>query len=197
MLLQLDYSEADHIWFTGDHHFGHENIIKYCDRPFKDVTQMDETLIYAWNARIGPADIVFHLGDLTLGDKTSAEYYLSNLNGYIHVLSNEWHHDKRWLGDDNEHYSYRSSRSQYKVEFLPGLVVLELQNFGNGKFPLAITLCHYPMAEWDRKHYGAWHLHGHTHNQYHVDGFILDVGVDAHSYYPINLSDIYEIMCRK
>ena len=57
------------IWFTSDTHFSHCNIIKYCNRPFKDVDEMNKILIQNWNNVVRPDDIVWHLGDFALGDK--------------------------------------------------------------------------------------------------------------------------------
>lgn len=62
----------EHTFFTSDTHFNHANIIRFCNRPFKDVEQMNETLIANWNRVVGTNDIVFHLGDFCLGG--AAEY---------------------------------------------------------------------------------------------------------------------------
>jgi len=51
------------LWFTADHHFGHANIIRFCNRPFADVAEMEEGLVERWNATVGNSDEVWHLGD--------------------------------------------------------------------------------------------------------------------------------------
>jgi calcineurin-like phosphoesterase family protein len=83
------------IYFTSDTHFGHANIIKYCDRPFKDTDHMDAVLIEKWNTIVSPADTVFHLGDVALGNIDKSLACVSRLNGYkICVLGN---HDRPFM----------------------------------------------------------------------------------------------------
>ena len=52
------------VFFTGDLHFGHENIIKLDSRPFKSVEEMDAELIHRWNNKVAPGDLVYVLGDM-------------------------------------------------------------------------------------------------------------------------------------
>ena len=54
---------AEHTFFTSDTHFNHANIIKFCNRPFKDVEQMNDVMIANWNSVIGKDDTVFHMGN--------------------------------------------------------------------------------------------------------------------------------------
>lgn len=56
-------------FFTSDTHFGHVNIILYCNRPFASVLEMNEQVIARWNDRVGPRDTVYHLGDFAMGLK--------------------------------------------------------------------------------------------------------------------------------
>lgn len=80
-------------WITSDTHFGHENIIKYCSRPYRNAAQMDEDLIRRWNNRVKPGELVYHLGDvgMTKGDDYLPKI-LTRLNGRkILILGN---HDK-------------------------------------------------------------------------------------------------------
>lgn len=87
-------------WFTADTHFGHENIIKYIKRPFRNCEEMDNAMIRNWNSRVKKDDVVFHLGDFCFkntknrgeGNSHHADYYMNKLNGKIILVSGN--HDK-------------------------------------------------------------------------------------------------------
>lgn len=70
-------------FFTSDTHFGHVNIIKYCNRPFGSVPEMNAAMIAGWNRHVGPDDTVYHLGDFALGPKVLWPEYRRQLNGRI------------------------------------------------------------------------------------------------------------------
>ena len=59
--------DGDKVFFTSDTHFNHANIIKFCERPFGSIEEMNEALIANWNRVVGKDDIVFHLGDFCFG----------------------------------------------------------------------------------------------------------------------------------
>lgn len=189
MIIDVDFYTINNVWFTADTHFGHANIIKYCDRPFADVDEMDAALITNWNKWVKPTDTVWHLGDFTMGGVADAHKYFAQLNGNINILSNPWHHDKRWINDYPGMYTKNG-----EVDLHPSMVVLEVPSLARSNHNLSIHLCHYPIAEWDRKFHGGWHLHGHSHARYVGEGFIHDVGVDANNFFPINLGGILHHM---
>jgi calcineurin-like phosphoesterase family protein len=74
------------VWLTSDTHFGHENIIKYCGRPFSTVEEMDKEIIRRWNNAVKKDDIVFHLGDFCLGNKEIVSKMVQQLNGRISLI---------------------------------------------------------------------------------------------------------------
>ena len=37
--------DGSRVFFTSDTHFNHANIIRFCNRPFKDVSHMNEAII--------------------------------------------------------------------------------------------------------------------------------------------------------
>ena len=194
--------DLSRVWVTADNHFAHENTIGFCNRPFENVLDMDQTLIDNWNEVVRPQDLIIHLGDFTLGEGKQAQFYFSQLNGDICILSYPWHHDQRWLKTGLP----LKSKSGFDVRLWPPMVILEVPELGKNGYPLAITLCHYPIAVWDRKHHGAWHLHGHSHGKSHPVGeLVFDVGVDSailqfeknevlveRGLRPFNLQEIYE-----
>jgi calcineurin-like phosphoesterase family protein len=183
------------IFFTSDQHFSHANIIQYCNRPFLSIEEMDAELVRRWNSVVKKNDWVWHLGDFTLGNKETADRWFRELNGSVHILANKWHHDSRWLGKMNDKNGY-VTKTHLVFEW-SSMVVLEAKpHLG---MPVPIVLCHYPLAEWDRKHYKSWHLHGHSHGTYVCPkgSLALDVGVDSHDFYPISLEQVQQIMEQK
>lgn len=81
------------VFVIADTHFGHANIIKYCNRPFKDTDEMDATMIRNWNKVVKGNDTVIHLGDVGLGNREYLGNIIKQLNGNkILVMGN---HD-RW-----------------------------------------------------------------------------------------------------
>lgn len=165
------------IFFTSDTHFGHANIIKYCNRPFKDVNDMTEQLIANWNAVVGPNDTVWHLGDFAFEGKHMSKRQildvLGRLNGGKRLVFGN--HDKRlraWYNDcglischqGDIHFKFRDSDLHYRLSHRPT----------PKEFPVDYI-----------------NLHGHTHyvgNISEADSY--DVGVDANGYAPVSLEEI-------
>lgn len=168
------------IYYTADQHFGHSNIIRFCDRPFTTVEEMDEVLINNWNETVSDNDIVYILGDLVFRSDKHATYYIDRLKGMKHlVLGN---HDHKWIKNCNLG-KYFESVSYY----------LEIKD---GEKRLA--LCHYPMLSWGGAARGALHVYAHIHNK--KDGLAfetlkqmdnaLNAGVEINNYRPVTLDEL-------
>ena len=85
------------IYVTSDLHFGHKNIIKYENRPFNNIEEMDKATINLWNETINNEDLIYILGDFSWykGEKTNE--ILKTLKGNkILIIGN---HDENFLKD--------------------------------------------------------------------------------------------------
>ncbi len=174
------------IFFTSDHHFGHTNIIKFCERPFADINEMNEALIKRWNEKISPEDEVYHIGDFAkTKDYDQVADILDRLNGtkYLIVGNHEGpalHHRKKFKWA-KEYFELKVKDSECK----------------NGV--QRIILFHYAMRVWRGDFRGTWHLYGHSHgNLLDKDNRLsFDVGVDCHDYYPLSYDEVKAIMKTK
>ena len=163
------------IFVTADHHFGHANIIEYTNRPFASVEEMDAALIAAWNERVTDYDLVYHLGDFTLGGINKMLRYYRQLNGIIVLM--QGNHDWRWMGE------YRQWKHGV-IDMMPPLHTIEID--GN-----LVVMCHYAMRVWDRAHHGSFHIYGHSHGELPGVGRSMDVGVDTHpDYAPYTIREV-------
>lgn len=163
------------IWFTSDTHFGHNNIIKYCLRPFADAAEMDEAMIERWNAKVKPGDRVYHLGDFAQGNIERQIKTFKKLNGQKFLIK-------------GNHDDMKACREM-------GWVWIKEQ-FGLKVDKDYIWMNHYPMRSWNKSYHGASHIFGHTHCQCKVYGKSFEVSVDAWNYAPIHYDTVKFIMDR-
>lgn len=172
-------------FFTSDTHFHHANIIRYSNRPFKNVVEMNDTIINNWNAVVTKDDVVYHLGDFAFGrEDYHIDMILQRLNGYIIFI--EGNHDKLTRRNKSKFYNYYYGHHEITL------------------YEQHIVMNHYPMLVWNKKHHGSWMLCGHTHYNLPVSrkdsmelGKLLDVGVDGNDYKPYSFDDLKRIMNTK
>lgn len=162
------------IWFTSDTHFGHKNIIEYCNRPYRSVKGMNESLVRRWNHMVKPNDIVYHLGDVSFLRQEFTTPILEKLNGGIYLIKGN--HDRNWKAKN----------------IIATFLECHLNHDGQD-----IYMTHHPHPTWPFEAQGGWHLHGHTHGNPPHDGWQanrMDVGVDPRGYRPISIVEVKEHM---
>ena len=178
----------DKIWFTSDPHFMHTNIMKYTDRKFKDVDEMNETLINNWNNVVKDDDLIFCLGDFALGNEKGCHEILKRLNGHKALIKGN--HEKTVL---NKSYNI----DEFDGGIYERLEIRVIDEEVSNEFQ-DIVLSHYPMLAWNKSHRGSWSLFGHVHGIFDGKPFLspnqLDVGVDSHNYTPISYEKVKEIV---
>ncbi len=166
------------IWFTADFHLSHKNIIKYCNRPFKNVAEMDSILIDNLKERLNPKDILYFLGDLTFKEKVAHEFFeiFEDIEIY-YIIGNH----------DFSKVINVARKSCASVSLLKDIKIVDQ----------SITLCHYAMRVWNKSHYNSWQLYGHSHASLKSIGKQHDIGVDNNNFFPVSFEDLVGIMKNK
>jgi len=156
------------VFVYSDPHFGHKNIIVYENRPFRDIQDMDESLIQRWNNKVKKEDRVFVLGDVSFYSKEKTAEIISRLNGRKSLI----------LGN---HDRGRSVKWWSEVGFD---AVYEFPICYRGFF----WMSHEPM------HLNAdmpyVNIHGHIHGQLYQSEQYVNVSVEVIGYEPILFDDI-------
>jgi calcineurin-like phosphoesterase family protein len=156
--------------FTSDTHFGHGGALGLYRRPFPSVAAMNEAIVEGWNETVGPADVVWHLGDFAIRQRPAVvAELLARLNGHKHLLT----------GNNDP----------------PGTTELEgwesVQPYAEITVDGAsLVLCHYPFRSWRGMSKGCVNLHGHCHGRLKAQPRQFDVGVDVWGFRPVTLGTI-------
>jgi len=86
-------TEAVQVYLIGCSHYNHNNIIKYCNRPFSDYKEMNEKMIEAHNSIVSKHDIFISLGDFSFNYDDKWSNILDRLN-YRKAILIQGNHDK-------------------------------------------------------------------------------------------------------
>lgn len=169
------------IWVISDTHFGHDNIIGYCNRPFKTTTLMNWAIRDNWNSVVKPEDKVYHLGDVYMGwnEKENVIDFLKSLNGKKRLI----------LGNHDGGKDQVLQKTFQKIE-----VWRMFPEFG-------LLLTHVPVHATALKrveHPGRGttedghlvNVHGHIHTNVSPPGPYKCVCVEQTAYRPVNIEEL-------
>jgi len=150
------------VWFGSDYHFDHKNVINFCNRPFSNVTEMNNYIIERFKDQVKSGDVVYFLGDFQFSNTKVWLESITDIQGVeVHLI--QGNHDNKKVCNFK---GWKSSTS------LKDIKVNDTK----------IVLCHYPIEEWRAKDHGSIHLHGHTHGMMsHENQYVykrLDIGYD-------------------
>lgn len=166
-------------YFTADTHFSHEKILILANRPFKNLSDMEEVIVKNWNSKVTNSDDIYIIGDFMYrGNGHDANRILKRLKGRKCLITGNHeqylkdstfdHSQFEWVKD---YHSFKENRQKY-------------------------VLFHYPILEWDGHYRGAIHLYGHVHGNDEkrfksiLSPNAINVGVDVNDFTPVSQVEI-------
>jgi len=208
--------DQDLVYLTSDSHHGHNNIIKYSNRPFmNDYEQgiVDQYLSDPDNEEYESAYRLLRISPETVARHDEA--LIANWNAKVPQGASVYH-----LGDfcfdatkaakiidrlNGQIFFIRGnhdkniSQFQNKFGWVKDLYELKVSDPDAKHGTQGIVLCHYAMRVWNKSHHSNWMLHGHSHGSLEdlTNLLSFDVGVDCHNYTPLSYNDVKAIMKKK
>lgn len=156
------------IYFIADTHFSEESIIRYENRPFRNIMEMDKKLITRWNKVVSEEDFVYVLGDF--GATNQEDSVLKQLKGTKLLVKGNH--------DTNSNYYYRKVGFQEVYDY-----PIIIKNFW--------ILSHEPLYVNENMPYA--NIFGHVHNSPIIKTFSKQhycVSVERINYAPISFDEI-------
>jgi calcineurin-like phosphoesterase family protein len=186
-------------FFTADLHFGHVNIIRYCDRPFPNVDAMNEGLVERWNATVTDDDEVWVLGDVAMGQILDSLRHVRRLAGTKLLVPGN--HDRCWPGHGPRAEPWVDRYLEVGfAEVLPEIIELSIAGH-------TVRACHFPYHGDSRDEQRFDHhrpvddggvlLHGHVHTRWRVEGRQINVGCDVWDYRPIAEAELVPLVTQR
>lgn len=191
--IDIKLKDNQKLFFTSDLHFSHDNIIVFCNRPFKNSKEMKETLIENWNNTVSNNDIVFNLGDFSwFTARHDVKKLVDRLNG-----------DKYFLLGNHDTIKMYELIDDEKFHLCQDIVTIHLYK---GDIYYEIVLCHYPLVCYPHSiHKNVYQFFGHIHSLKDkpltefgkllpLNSHQMDVGVDRWDYKPVEFNELISIL---
>lgn len=187
--VDFKFEDGSKVFFTSDTHWGHTNILEFCNRPYKNVEEMNHCLIDNWNKKVPADGLVFHLGDFAWGGYPFWKNIRDQLNGKIILIKGN--HDEKNLTTTGAQELFEHVAYQMKIRIEGRAIYLNHNPF----------LC-YGGTYRDPKGL-VYQAFGHVHSGPGAKGLDVerlgvlfptqyDVGVDNNNYEPISWAEFNE-----
>ena len=173
------------IFFSSDHHFFHQNIIKYANRPFADAHEMNEFMVEQHNAYVKVSDHWYCLGDVTMERDNQGRGLgiIDRMNGH-----------KRLIMGNHDHYHVKHYLKHFEK-------VMAMQMMDGMRFT------HIPIHPNSMGRAKA-NIHGHTHDKPNYPPVMwieketqkvmvqpyINISVERTNYRPISLEEIKDLV---
>lgn len=181
------------IYFTSDLHFGHRNVMNYCNRPFSSLEEMHQYIIETWNNTVTSEDTVYMLGDFSLNPKWS-DQIVPLLNGTKILIPGN--HDACFPWREGQKHTTRYYKAGWK-EIHKELII----TLSNGQSVLLSHLPYPTSVVYDDRYMsyrpddvGLVLVHGHLHGKYIKYKNMIDVGMDAHEMKMVSEDKLIELI---
>ncbi len=154
-------------WYMARPHFVHRAVIETFGRPFASNEEMDEALLAGLQARVGPEDDLWIVGDFA---------WTKDTNRLAAVFAR--------LPGARQHLVI-GNRDQALTKALDWTSIHDIVEVEDGPGQ-RVVLCHYPLATWNQARHGALHLFGHVHSNWPGCRGAVNVGVEWWDYRPVS-----------
>jgi len=165
------YAKSVYIW--SDLHLGHDNVINYCNRPFKNSEEMDNLLLENWRNTVRKSDTIINLGDVIIGghgkyNKDNLTKLINTLPGYkILIMGNhDSSHSENYWKDIGFNEVYK-----YPIIYKEWYILSHEPIFLNNKMPYL-------------------NIHGHIHDKKYDQNCYRNVSVEQTDYKPLDFLSI-------
>lgn len=166
------------VFFMSDLHYGHKNILEIDKRPYNTIEDMNSYIVEELKTKLRPSDVLFDLGDLfwkSTNIKICKEVLDSiGTENIYKIMGNH---------DPYKHYYTTEKTNNLVDKFKVISDILDIHiKYGNSEY--LVSLCHYPILDFNHMYHGGLHIYGHTHG--HTDNWVnsesrlmVDVGFSA------------------
>jgi calcineurin-like phosphoesterase family protein len=181
-------------WVYSDPHWDHHNILRFCDRPFKDIKEMQDVMIDRFNSVIRDGDEVWCFGDFSMNEKTVPAILPRIRAKQFLVLGNHDRahpvHGKKSEAAKQRYLQYGFAGVYQELQNWFGFTVNHLPYLGSEAGAHGVKFAQYRPVD-----KGGWLLNGHEHSKPEdkVKVRRIDCGVDAWGYRLIHIDELIAI----